>query len=189
MGKWVSYRNGNYVEGTGLVANGNYYFKDAGANKYIASPTSNKFIYGDKAVCSVNENGVLVVNSRYLVKNSSYYRMYTSIGSYKPFFVYKVGSGGGQTSTTTLNLDPTNEADQGETTVVKNPIFLWISRMSFSEVAHNPQISKVPDEGLSNVAIICIRVVLPAPLGPRSPNTVPSFTSKLTPFTVSVSLL
>ncbi len=67
-------------------------YLNAGGDTYIASPgTSNQFKHGATAgVCSVNADGVLTCNNRFLVKNSNYYRMYESIGSYKPFYVYKV---------------------------------------------------------------------------------------------------
>ena len=73
--------------------NSNYYLKSPD-NKYITKQTDNKFtITATTALgneCSVNTDGVLCINSRYLVKNSSYYRMYKSIGSHKGVFVYKV---------------------------------------------------------------------------------------------------
>ena len=90
---WVEY----LVE----VGSGGVYLKDEGVNKYIASPgTSNQFKYGTKAICTVDANGVLKCNSRFLVVNGSYYRMYGSIGSYKPFYVYKVvaSEGGDETA-------------------------------------------------------------------------------------------
>ena len=83
---WVEY----LVE----AASNGVYLKDEKANKYIASPgSSNQFKYGTKGVCSVDANGVLKCNSRFLChngQNGNYYRMYTAIGSYKPFYVYKV---------------------------------------------------------------------------------------------------
>ena len=89
---WVEY----LVE----VASGGVYLKDETANNYIASPgSSNQFKYGTKAVCSVDANGVLKCNDRLLCQNGSYYRMYGSVGSYKPFYVYKVvaDAGGDET--------------------------------------------------------------------------------------------
>ena len=89
---WVEY----LVE----VASGGVYLKDETADNYIASPgNSNQFKYGTKAVCSVDANGVLKCNNRFLCQNSTYYRMYTSVGSYKPFYVYKViaDAGGDET--------------------------------------------------------------------------------------------
>lgn len=78
-----------YVVGSASSSGWTLY--DTSANKYIASPNGNKYIYGTSGgTCSVNANGVLTCNSRYLCKNSSYYRMYTSIGSYSPFYVWKV---------------------------------------------------------------------------------------------------
>ncbi|MDD6641063.1 MAG: hypothetical protein PUE55_00470 [Bacteroidales bacterium] len=80
-----------WVEYVVETATNGVYLYDPTAESYIASPgTSNQFKYGNKAVCTVNENGVLMCNSRYLVKNNTYYRMYSSISSYKPFYVYKL---------------------------------------------------------------------------------------------------
>ena len=72
-------------------ATGGVYLKDENASSYIASPgSSNQFKYGTKAVCTVNASGVLKCNNRFLVANGTYYRMYSSVGSYKAFYVYKV---------------------------------------------------------------------------------------------------
>ena len=87
---WVQYEVENDTNG--------WYLKDTKANTYIASPgSSNQFKYGTKAICSVNADGVLMCNGRYLTANGTYYRMYTSIGSYVPFYVWKVTSGGSST--------------------------------------------------------------------------------------------
>ena len=97
------------------TATGGWYLYDSGADKYIKTPgSSNQFLYGsssEKAVCSVDSNGVLMCNSRYLCKNSSNYRMYGSIGTYTPFYVWKVAggsSGGGSSFTDTYSLDGKN---------------------------------------------------------------------------------
>lgn len=75
--------------------------KDESANDYIASPgSSNQFIYGSAATCSTDSDGHLICNNRYLCKNGTNYRFYTSIGSYLPFFIYKVP---GSSSTKTLS--------------------------------------------------------------------------------------
>ena len=83
-----------FVEYTVTVVSGGVTLKDESAGKYIAKPTGNHFKYNATAgTCSTNGDGVLTCNSRYLCYNSNggnYYRMYTSIGSYKPFYVYKV---------------------------------------------------------------------------------------------------
>ncbi|MCQ2323653.1 MAG: hypothetical protein MJZ53_02210 [Paludibacteraceae bacterium] len=80
----------------------NYYFKDPTTKKYITKQTSNKFgisaTTASENECTVNTDGVLCINSRYLCKNGDYYRMYTSIGSYKGVFVYKVPSAASVTS-------------------------------------------------------------------------------------------
>lgn len=65
--------------------------KDESANNFIASPgSSNQFTYGSAATCSTDSSGHLICNSRYLCKNGTNYRFYTSVGSYLPFFIYKV---------------------------------------------------------------------------------------------------
>lgn len=89
-------------------ASGGVYLKDENADTYIASPgSSNQFKYGTKAVCTVNENGVLKCNNRFLVQNGTYYRMYSSIGTYKPFYVYKVSAA---TSSYDITVKSNNDA-------------------------------------------------------------------------------
>ena len=66
---------------------------DADAEQYIATPTSNTFAYSSNGgTCSVDESGHLMCNNRYLCANGTYYRFYSGIGSYTPFFVYMAGS-------------------------------------------------------------------------------------------------
>lgn len=75
--------------------------KDESANSFIANPgNSNQFLYGSAATCSTDSDGHLICNSRYLCKNGTNYRFYTSIGSYLPFFTYKVPA---SSSTKTLS--------------------------------------------------------------------------------------
>ena len=50
-----------------------------------------------------------------------------------------------------------------------------------------PATRAVPDVGRVSVVIMRTVVVLPAPLGPRRPSTVPSGTTKDTPSTATVS--
>ena len=72
--------------------------KDESANNFIASPGSaNQFTYGSAATCSTDSDGHLICNSRYLCKNGTNYRFYTSISSYLPFFIYKVPSSSAKT--------------------------------------------------------------------------------------------
>ena len=49
-----------------------------------------------------------------------------------------------------------------------------------------PATVAVPPVGLTSVQSMLIVVVLPAPFGPRKPNTSPGATSKSTPLTASV---
>ena len=75
--------------------------KDESANNFIANPGStNQFIYGSAATCSTDSSGHLICNSRYLCKNGTNYRFYSSISSYLPFFIYKVP---GSSTTKTLS--------------------------------------------------------------------------------------
>ena len=75
--------------------------KDEAADDYIASPgSSNQFVYGDAATCSTDASGHLICNRRYLCKNGTNYRFYTSISSYLPFFIYKMPA---SSSTKTLS--------------------------------------------------------------------------------------
>ena len=67
---------------------------DEDSEQYIASPTSNEFKYSDNpGLCSVDKDGHLVCNSRWLQVNSNqYFRFYSSLNNdYIPFFVYKIG--------------------------------------------------------------------------------------------------
>lgn len=65
--------------------------KDESASNFIASPgSSNQFVYGSAATCSTDSGGHLICNQRYLCKNGTNYRFYMSVGSYLPFFIYKV---------------------------------------------------------------------------------------------------
>lgn len=62
---------------------------DATAEQYIATPTSNQFIYGTEGgVCSVDSDGRIMCNNRYLEKNTTYIRFYQQL-SYIPFYTYK----------------------------------------------------------------------------------------------------
>lgn len=85
---WVKYQVATVTNGWTLY--------DASAEKYIQTPTDNWFKYHatTKGTCSVDANGNLVCNSRYLLINGTYYRMYTSIGTKTSFKVWKVTSGG-----------------------------------------------------------------------------------------------
>ena len=109
-GKDATVAASDWVEYVVEAASGGVYLKDENASKYIASPgSSNVFKYGTKAVCSVDANGVLKCNNRYLCYNSTgdtYYRMYGSVGSYKPFYVYKV-----VTSTPVYNITVSSNDD------------------------------------------------------------------------------
>ena len=103
----VSATASEWVQYEVTAATNGWTLYDATAEKYIKSPTGNHFKYDESTggVCSVNENGVLTCNSRYLQKNGSYYRMYTSINnSYTPYCVWKVtASAGGDEPAATLS--------------------------------------------------------------------------------------
>lgn len=83
--------------------------KDESASNYIASPgSSNQFTYGTAATCSTDSYGHLICNNRYLCKNGTNYRFYSSISSYLPFFIYKVPASSTKTlSSISVSTAPT----------------------------------------------------------------------------------
>ena len=83
--------------------------KDETANSFIANPgSSNQFTYGSAATCSTDSSGHLICNSRYLCKNGTNYRFYSSVGSYLPFFIYKVPASSTKTlSSISVSTAPT----------------------------------------------------------------------------------
>ena len=74
--------------------NGGFTLKDEGANKYIAKPTDNHFLYTTKAddigTCTTDVDGQLICNNRILRANGSSYRFYSSSSSYQSFVLFKV---------------------------------------------------------------------------------------------------
>lgn len=87
---------------------------DANESSYIATPGGNEFKYttevGSAGNISVDSNGNFKCGERFLAKNSSYYRFYTSLSSYVGFYAYKKGSGGGSVDYITLDK---SEAELG----------------------------------------------------------------------------
>ena len=84
----------------GSASSSGFTLKDETANNYIASPGGNEFKYGSAGTVSVDSEGHCICNSRYLAINGTNYRFYTSIGSYTPFYIYKVTT---SSSTPTLS--------------------------------------------------------------------------------------
>lgn len=71
---------------------------DESAQQYIASPGGNEFKHDSSGgTCSADSTGKLKCSNRYLCKNGTNYRFYTSVGSYTPFYVYKVNAGSSET--------------------------------------------------------------------------------------------
>ena len=106
-----------WVEYVVEVADGGFYLKD-GEQYITGAESANHFKYGEKAVCGVSDAGVLACGTKFLYKNGDYYRMYTdksSNSTYKPFYVYKVGEGGGDNPGTGDN--PGGETPETEVTV------------------------------------------------------------------------
>ena len=91
------------------ASNSGFTLKDESANNFIANPgSSNQFVYGSAATCSTDSSGHLICNSRYLCKNGTNYRFYTSIGSYLPFFIYKVPASSSSKTLSSISLDTSN---------------------------------------------------------------------------------
>src|SRR3954453_14909965 len=64
---------------------------------------------------------------------------------------------------------------------------MWRRTSSRSVVTAWPPTRALPDVGLTSVQSMLMVVLLPAPLGPRKPNTSPGETAKDTPRTASTS--
>src|SRR4051794_17055675 len=64
---------------------------------------------------------------------------------------------------------------------------MWRRTSSRSRTTSWPATCALPDVGLASVQSMLIVVVLPAPLGPRKPNTSPGPTANETPRTASIS--
>ena len=105
-----------WVEYVVEVADGGFYLKDG--EQYISLTTKNTFTYKTTgSVCKVTSEGIFYITLAgvdYLLyeNGGQYYRMYTdksSNSAYKPFYVYKVGEGsgntpGGETPETEVNV-------------------------------------------------------------------------------------
>lgn len=94
----------DWVEYVVEAADGGVLLKDG--EQYISLTTKNTFTYkATGSVCKVTPDGILYITLSgvdYLLYENSgqYYRMYTdksSNSAYKPFYVYKVGEGSGNT--------------------------------------------------------------------------------------------
>lgn len=69
-----------------------YSLKDSTTGKWITEPSGNVFKIdsGSQTKCSIDDKGYFKINNRFLCKNGSFYRCYSKIGSYTPFYVYMV---------------------------------------------------------------------------------------------------
>ena len=86
----VSTTAANWIEYLVTKSTNSFTLKDG--NKYIANPGSNEFKYGDSGgACTLGSDGLLICNSRNLMKNGTNYRFYATTQSYtNRFYVYKV---------------------------------------------------------------------------------------------------
>ena len=92
----VSSTEADWMQFTVTTTSNGWYLSNS-SSQFVGKPTENTFYLTTtsncKGVCSVNANGVLCCNSRYLQKNGNYYRMYSGINnSYTPFYVWKVAT-------------------------------------------------------------------------------------------------
>ena len=82
--QWVKYV-------VGSASSSGWTLYDSAEQQYIASPGTNECKYSSNGgTCYVDSEGHLMCSNRYLCINGTNYRFYTSIGSYTPFYVYKV---------------------------------------------------------------------------------------------------
>ena len=105
----VSTTSSNWLEYTVTDASSDGWKLKTG-DVYIASPTGNHFKHGATGgTVSVDGEGHFVCNSRYLcINNNQYYRCYTAIGSYTPFYIYQVSSSGSSPTLTGITLNTSN---------------------------------------------------------------------------------
>ena len=157
------------------VTNGFTLYDDIVKN-YIASPGGNEFKYGTAGTCSVNSDGVLKCNSRYLCANGTNYRFYTSIGSYTPFYVYLAESAGPEVTSITLDkssieldlngtitssLTPTVVFDAGADTTVTYTL-------STSGIVSLNKTTATKDESIHVTALAVGSVTITAKAGKKS---------------------
>ena len=146
-GDWVQFVVGN------KSSNG-WTLYDTSESKYIANPTSNEFKYSTSGgTCSVDSTGALMCNSRYLCENSTYYRFYTSKGSYSVFYVYSLSGGSATPITVTyptaITLSGTSSISIGSTsqlTVGYTPLDTNVKNVTYS--SNKTSIATVSNSGL-----------------------------------------
>ncbi len=153
---WVQYTVG--ISGSG------YTFYDEGENTYIASPgSSNQFKYGAAGVITVQSDGQIVCNSRYLQINSSYVRFYTSISnSYTGMYVYIVNESG-DTGCEHANTEPIAEVPA---TCTETGMTAGTKCSDCGEVIEEPQ--EIPALGHNFVNDVCTRCDAPKPTLPTN---------------------
>ncbi len=88
----VSTTAASWIEYLVTKSTNSFTLKDGNKNKYIANPGGNEFKYGDSGgACTLGSDGLLICNSRNLMKNGNNYRFYATTQSYtNRFYVYKV---------------------------------------------------------------------------------------------------
>ena len=113
----VSTTSSDWMQYTvGSASSSGFTLKDSTANSYIASPSGNEFKYNSSAgTVSVDSEGHCICNSRYLCVNGSNYRFYGSVGSYKPFYIYKVNSSSSKTLSSISASGQTTSFTVGDT--------------------------------------------------------------------------
>jgi len=86
----VSTTAASWIEYLVTKSTNSFTLKDG--NKYIANPGGNEFKYGDSGgECTLGSDGLLICNSRNLMKNGNNYRFYATTQNYtNRFYVYKV---------------------------------------------------------------------------------------------------
>lgn len=86
----VSTTAASWIEYLVTKSTNSFTLKDG--NKYIANPGGNEFKYGNSGgACTLGSDGLLICNSRNLMKNGTNYRFYATTQSYtNRFYVYKV---------------------------------------------------------------------------------------------------
>lgn len=130
---------------------------DNDAKKYIASVSDNAFKYdtsvSNAGSCSGDSDGHFKVGSRFLCVNGSVYRLYTSIGSFTPFYIYKIAT----PSVTSVTVSPSSvQLDLNGTTSTTLSVEVVTVKGASSEVtwsSSNPSVVTVSDGEITALAV------------------------------------
>lgn len=164
----VSSNESDWMVFTVTTTTGGWYLNNG--DNYIGSPAANTFyltIEGTKGIGSVDENGVFVCNNRYLTVNGTNYRMYQSIGSFIPFYVWKIGAESTKPTILASNVEIEANATSGTIEyTIANPVenqkvsasstATWISSITVDDANNKVTFNVEPNTGDARTAEVIL---------------------------------